>query len=81
MVNRELTRRVKYGQEVAWSSRAIHSDLHVILDLVKAVDKKADLWEHTDESEEKKVCHFKEKKDGVFVLNYTCVYSMTPYTI
>ena len=50
MVNRELTRRVKFGQEVAWASRAIHSDLHVTLDLVKTMDKKAGLWEHSLES-------------------------------
>ena len=55
MVNRELTRRVKQGQEVAWASRAVHSDIHVILDLVKAMDKKAGLWENARESEELKV--------------------------
>lgn len=46
MVNRELTRRVKFGQEVAWASRAVHSDVHTTLSLVKALDKKTGLWEY-----------------------------------
>ena len=46
MVNRELTRRVKLGQEVAWASRAIHSDLLLVQQLVKTIDKKAELWEY-----------------------------------
>jgi hypothetical protein len=47
MVNRELTRRVKFGQEVSWASRAVHADLHVTLNLVKTMDEKAKLWEHS----------------------------------
>lgn len=63
MVNRELTRRVKFGQEVAWASRPVSSDILVTLDLVKALDKKAGLWEHAMlESAELKV------------LYYTCAY-------
>ena len=46
MVNRELTRRVKFGQEIAWASRAAHNDLLLVLSLVEAMDKKAGLWEH-----------------------------------
>ena len=55
MVNRELTRRIKFGQEVAWASRAVHSDLHVTLNLVKVMDKNAGLWEHSAESKVNKV--------------------------
>ena len=46
MVNRELTRRVKFGQEVAWASRAAHADLLLVLSLVETMDKRAGLWEH-----------------------------------
>ena len=45
MVNRELTRRVKFGQEIAWASRAVHSDLLATLNLVKFMDRKAQQWE------------------------------------
>ena len=55
MVNRDLTRRVKLGQEVAWASRAVHSDLHLILRLVKTMDQKAGLWEHVTTAENAKV--------------------------
>jgi hypothetical protein len=46
MVNRELTRRVKFGQEVAWASRAAHNDLLLVLSLVEAMDTRAGLWKH-----------------------------------
>ena len=49
MVNRELTRRVKTGQDVSWASRAVHKDLHLLLRLVTALDKKMGLWEYGDE--------------------------------
>ena len=55
MVNRELTRRVKFGQEVAWASRAVHADLHVTYNLVKTMDEKAKLWEHSLGSDNTKV--------------------------
>lgn len=58
MVNRELTRRVKFGQEVAWASRAVHSDLHITLSLVKALDKKTGLWERAvSDTTDQKVFH------------------------
>ena len=72
MVNRELTRRVKFGQEVAWASRAVHADLLLVLSLIEAMDKKAGLWGHAtlDESDTAgKVC--------ILVLVYcicACVY-------
>ena len=47
MINRELTRRVKFGQEVSWASRAVHSDILVTLELIKALDKRAELWERS----------------------------------
>ena len=54
MVNRELTRRVKFGPEVAWASRAVHSDLLLILNLVKSMDTKASFLESAVLSEEDK---------------------------
>ena len=57
MINRELTRRVKFGQEVSWASKSVHSDILVTLDLVKALDEKEKLWEYSIlESTELKVC-------------------------
>ena len=63
MVNRELTRRVKFGQEVAWASRAVHSDLHVTLNLAKTMDKKTGLWEHA-------VSDTMKMKVQVYMYNY-----------
>lgn len=45
MVNRELSRRVKFGQEVAWASRAVHSDLTMTLELVKKMDSNSGVWQ------------------------------------
>jgi hypothetical protein len=56
MVNRELTRRVKFGQEIAWASRAVHCDLHNALTLVKSMDERAQLWEHCTVDSEDKAC-------------------------
>lgn len=54
MVNRELTRRVKFGPEVAWASRAVHSDLLLIQNLVKSMDSKVSFWEPAMLSEQDK---------------------------
>ena len=55
MVNRELTRRIKFGQEVTWASRAVHADLHVTLNLVTTMDERAKIWEHSLGSDDLKV--------------------------
>ena len=49
MVNRELTRRVKVGPESTWASRAVHKDIHLLLRLVTALDKKTGLWDNGEE--------------------------------
>ena len=47
MVNRDLTRRVKQtAQGAVWARKAVHSDLHLVLQLLKALDEKNELWEY-----------------------------------
>ena len=48
MINRELTRRVKLmSGGVAWGRRAVHSDMHLLLRLVRALDEAKELWEYS----------------------------------
>ena len=47
MVNRDLTRRTKYGVGVLWAKKVVHSDLHLILRVIQALDQKNELWEHS----------------------------------
>ncbi len=45
-VNRELTRRVKHAPPATWTRKAVHTDLHQVIKLVKFWDEKNRLWEH-----------------------------------
>ena len=77
MVNRELTRRVKFGPEVAWASRAVHSDLLLILNLVKSMDTKASFLESAMLSEQDKakvrVCSYSTDQKQVVIMHLTAV--------
>lgn len=46
-VNRELTRRVKHRSPATWTRKAVHSDLHMAMELINFLDKKTDLWENS----------------------------------
>ena len=46
IVNRDLTRRVKCGLEASWSKRVLLEDVQLLLRVIHALDKKAELWEH-----------------------------------
>ena len=65
MVNRELSRRVKHSPGVAWAHKAVQSDVGLVLQLIQALDKKNNLWEHAQlkavsggdvETEDTEVC-------------------------
>lgn len=64
MVNRELTRRVKVCQDVSWASRAVHMDLHLLLRLVTALDKKMELWEYGEEGNGKVCVCTQDRKEN-----------------
>lgn len=46
MVNRELSRRVKHSPGVAWAHNAVRSDMGLVLQLIRSLDEKNNLWEH-----------------------------------